>query len=308
MKALLKRALLTVLVILGAVLVIHTLIYLIPGDPAAMISGDYASSADIAAIRRELSLDEPFLARYFTYLRRLAVMDMGKSIYTGLPVSTLILRRFPATLLLAVVSMVIAAVAGIGLGVLAAVRRGRPADTVVLWTSSFFISTPIFVTCFILTLVFSHWLGLLPPSGKQGLNPVYIILPAAALASRSLALIIRVVRNELIEVLKSNYIKASRALGLPERRVVLVYALKNVIVPAATIILLDFGAYLGGAVVTETVFSWPGIGRLLIMALQKRDLPLVQGLLIFGTVLFLFIGMMIELLQAGQPRGGDADA
>ncbi len=302
MKALLKRALLAVPLLLGAALVIHTLIYLIPGDPAAMISGDYASAADIAAIRRELSLDEPFLHRYLTYLGKLAVLDMGKSIYTGLPVTTLIARRFPATLLLAAVSMALAAAAGIGLGVLAAARRGRRADTAVLWISSFFISTPVFVTCFILALVFSHWLNLLPPSGRQGLNPAYIILPAAALASRSLALIIRVVRNELIEVLKSNYIKASRALGIPEWRVVLVYGLRNVMVPAITIILLDFGAYLGGAVVTETVFSWPGIGRLLIMALQKRDLPLVQGILIFGTALFLLIGMMIELLQARQPK------
>lgn len=304
MKALLKRALLAVPLLLGAALVIHTLIYLIPGDPAAMISGDYASAADIAAIRRELSLDEPFLHRYLTYLGKLAVLDMGKSIYTGLPVTTLIARRFPATLLLAAVSMALAAAAGIGLGVLAAARRGRRADTAVLWISSFFISTPVFVTCFILALVFSHWLNLLPPSGRQGLNPAYIILPAAALASRSLALIIRVVRNELIEVLKSNYIKASRALGIPEWRVVLVYGLRNVMVPAITIILLDFGAYLGGAVVTETVFSWPGIGRLLIMALQKRDLPLVQGILIFGTALFLLIGMMIELLQARQPKAG----
>ncbi|MBP7584299.1 MAG: ABC transporter permease [Spirochaetes bacterium] len=304
MKALLKRALLAVPLLLGAALVIHTLIYLIPGDPAAMISGDYASAADIAAIRRELSLDEPFLHRFLTYLGKLAVLDMGKSIYTGLPVTTLIARRFPATLLLAAVSMALAAAAGIGLGVLAAARRGRRADTAVLWISSFFISTPVFVTCFILALVFSHWLNLLPPSGRQGLNPAYIILPAAALASRSLALIIRVVRNELIEVLKSNYIKASRALGIPEWRVVLVYGLRNVMVPAITIILLDFGAYLGGAVVTETVFSWPGIGRLLIMALQKRDLPLVQGILIFGTALFLLIGMMIELLQARQPKAG----
>jgi ABC-type dipeptide/oligopeptide/nickel transport system permease component len=305
MKALAKRAFLMVLVVLGAVLVIHTLIYLIPGDPAAMISGDHASEADLAAIRAELSLDEPFFTRYLAYLGRLAVMDMGNSIYTGLPVSTLILRRFPATLLLAGVSMLMAASLGIGLGVLAAVRRGRRADTAVLWISSFFISTPIFVTCFVLTLLFSHWLKVLPPSGSQGLNPAYILLPAAALASRSLALIIRVVRNELIEVLKSNYIKAARALGFPEWRVVLIYGLRNVIMPAVTIILLDFGAYLGGAVVTETVFSWPGIGRLLIMALQKRDLPLVQGLLIFGTVLFLFIGMIIEFLQARQPRAAE---
>lgn len=246
MKALAKRAFRMVLVIIGAVLVIHTLIYLIPGDPAAMISGDYASQADLAAIRAELSLDQPFFTRYLAYLRRLAVLDMGNSIYTGLPVSTLILRRFPATLLLAGVSILMAAVLGIGLGVLAAVRRGRRADTAVLWTSSFFISTPIFVTCFVLTLLFSHWMNLLPPSGSQGLNPAYILLPAAALASRSLALIIRVVRNELIEVLKSNYIKAARALGFPEWRVVLIYGLRNVIMPAATIILLDFGAYLEG--------------------------------------------------------------
>ncbi len=301
MAAIIKRTALLVAVVAGAVLVIHTLIYLIPGDPATMIAGDFASAEEIESIRGELGLDKPFLARYFTYLRRLAVLDLGTSIYTGLPVGQLILDRFPATLLLACVSMAIAAAAGIGLGTVAAAGRGSKADAAILQASSFFISTPVFVTCFILALIFSHWLNLLPPSGRQGMNPAYIILPALALASRSLALIIRVVRNELIEVLKTNYIKAARSLGFPEWRVVLVYGLRNVLVPAATIILLDFGAYLGGAVVAETVFAWPGIGRLLIIALQKRDVPLVQGLLIFGTALFLLIGILIDFLQSRQP-------
>ncbi len=302
MPELLKRFILLAIILMGAVLVIHTLMYLIPGDPAIMISGEYAGLDEIESIRRELSLDRPFMFRYFTYLGRLAVLDMGKSIYTGRPVFELIVDRFPATLILALFSILAAGVLGILMGAVCAVWNRKAIDTVILWISSLFISTPIFVACFLLSLVFSHFLGLLPPSGRQGMNPAYIILPATALASRSLALIIRVVRNELISVLKSNYIRASRALGFPEWKVVMVFALRNVLIPAATIILLDFGAYLGGAVVTETVFSWPGIGRLLILAIQKRDLPLVQGILIFGTVLFILIGLLIDFLQSRTSR------
>ncbi len=302
MSGLIQRIALLAVILMGAVLVIHTLIYLIPGDPAVMISGEYAGADEIESIRRELSLDRPFLVRYFTYLGHLAVLDMGKSIYTGRPVAELIIDRFPATLTLALFSIFAAAVLGTGLGAVCAVWNRKIVDTAILWVSSLFISTPIFVACFLLSLFFSHYLGLFPPSGRQGMNPAYLILPATALASRSLALIIRVVRNEMISVLKSNFVRTSRALGFPEWKVIMVFALRNVLVPAATIILLDFGAYLGGAVVTETVFSWPGIGRLLIIAIQKRDLPLVQGILIFGTALFILIGLMIELLQSRTSR------
>jgi peptide/nickel transport system permease protein len=212
-------------------------------------------------------------------------------------VRDLIFERFPATLFLAALSMSIAVVCGISLGIIAAISKGSNTDAAILWVSSLFISTPIFITCLLLALIFSHALGVLPPSGHEGYDIRFAILPSIALASRSLALIIRVVRNELLIVLASNYIKAARAMGIPYRRIVLVYALKNIAVPTATIVLLDFGAYLGGAVVTETVFAWPGIGRLLMQALQKRDLPLVQGLLIFSTGLFIIIGIAIEWIK-----------
>ncbi len=301
-----RRAGILLGIMLGAVLLVHTLVYLIPGDPAVMIAGDYASEQDISAIRSELSLNEPFFTRYLVYLSRLARLDMGKSIYTGAPVRALIADRFPATLGLALVSMAMAGIAGVGLGIISGIARDTAADRAILLGSSVCISTPVFVTCFLLSIVFSYWLNLLPPSGKQGWNPAYLILPATALASRSIALIIRVVRNELIEVMSANYIRAARALGFSEHRVVLEFALKNIIVPALTIILLDFGAYLGGAVVTETIFSWPGIGRLMIIALQKRDIPLVQGIIIFGTFLFIAIGIAIELLQGMYSRKASA--
>lgn len=295
-----NRALFLLAAFACAVLIIQSLIFFIPGDPAIMVAGDYASPDDISAIRKELALDEPFYSRYAATLRHLAVLDFGRSIHTGLPVRDLIVERFPATLFLAALSMALAVLLGASLGVIAAIARGSKLDTAILGISSLFISTPIFITCLLLTLVFSHALGLLPPSGHEGYDIRFVVLPSLALASRSLALIIRVVRNELLSVLATNYIKAARAMGIKRHRIILVYALRNIAVPAATIVLLDFGAYLGGAVVTETIFAWPGIGRLLMQALQKRDLPLVQGIVIFSTGIFILIGMLIEFIKNSE--------
>lgn len=293
-----KRAIYLVAVLLGAAFVIHSLVYLIPGDPAQMIAGEYASAADIARIRTELNLDTGFFQRYLLYISKLVRFDLGVSISSGQPVSSLIIERFPATLLLAFLSMCIAAVSGIFLGVVSAVARGHRVDRIILALSSLCISTPAFVTCILLSFVFSYLLGLLPPSGKQGLDPRYIILPACALASRSVALIIRVTRNEMISVLQKQYITTVRAFGFPERAVVWKFAFRNILVPVAAVIVLDLGAYLGGAVVTEMVFSWPGVGRLLMVAIQKRDIPLMQGVIIFNTVLFVIAGTSLDVLQS----------
>lgn len=299
---LIKKITYLIIIFLGAVLIVHTLVFLIPGDPAVILAGEYADSNDIENIRKELSLDASFWSRYLAYLKNLMILDMGNSIYSGLPVSEIILERFPATLLLACTSMVIAAFIGILCGIAGAIFRDRLIDRVILSVSSLFISTPVFVTCFLLTLVFSYYLNILPPSGKMGLDPSYIILPSMALASRSIALIVRITRNELISVMRENYIRTARSLGFPESRVIFIFALKNIIVPVLTIILLDFGAYLGGAVVTESVFSWPGVGRLLIVAVYKRDIPVIQGVILLGTVLFILIGFVIELLQGSVDR------
>ena len=292
-----KKTVFLILIILGAAFIVHTLVYLIPGDPAAAIAGEYASADDIRAIREELALDKSFLVRYCYYVAELSTLNMGNSIYTGLPVLNTIIDRFPATFILAFTSMVIAGLFGIALGIISAVYKDTILDNLILSFSSIFISAPIFVTCFILLLIFSYYLNLLPPSGKAGLDPRYIILPALALASRSIALIIRIARNELISVMKEDYIRTARAMGFPDRRIILVFALKNIIVPTLAVILLDFGAYLGGAVVTESVFSWPGIGRLLVDAMYKRDIPVIQGVILSGTILFIFIGFMLDILQ-----------
>jgi len=303
MMAMARRIAALVLVFLGAVLVVHTLVYLIPGDPAIVIAGEYADARDIERIRQELRLDDPFLVRYAVYVKRLVQLDLGNSIYSGAPVADIILQRFPATLMLALVSMAIATLVGVAAGMGAAYYRDSIFDRAALWLSSLCVSTPIFVTCFILSLVFSYWLRLLPPSGKEGLDPSYLILPALALASRSIALILRVVRNELIGVLRQHYIRTARAFGFSELRVVAAFAFRNIITPVAVIVLLDFGAYLGGAVVTESVFAWPGVGRALVTALAKRDIPVMQGIILFGTVLFLAIGVVIDLLQRATMRG-----
>lgn len=284
-------------IILGAAFIVHTLVYLIPGDPAVMLAGEYANPDDIDKIRQELSLDKSFWVRFFSYMSRLFMLDMGKSVYSGLPVLNTIIERFPATLLLASTAMFIAAFLGITSGIIAAINKGHFIESIVLSISSLFISTPIFVTCFILTLVFSYYLNLLPPSGRSGFNPLYIILPSFALATRSIALIVRITRNELLSVLNSDYIRTAKALGFPKRKVILVFALKNIMIPVVTIILLDFGAYLGGAVVTESIFSWPGVGRLLIVSVYKRDIPMIQGVILFGAFIFIIIGLFVDMLK-----------
>jgi len=293
-----KRIIYAIAVLLGAVFFIHSLVYLVPGDPAQMMAGEYASASDISHIRTELDLDRSFLARYAIYVSRLARMDMGTSISSGQPVSKLIMDCFPATLLLASLSMLIASLSGIIFGVMAALSRGRFLDRSILAFSSLLISTPAFVTCILLSFVFSYLLGILPPSGKQGLDPRYIIMPAFALSSRSIALIIRVTRNEMLSILNAQYITAVRAFGFRERTVVWKFAFKNIHVPVAAVIILDLGSYLGGAVVTEMVYSWPGIGRLLMSAIQKRDIPLMQGIIIFNTVIFVCAGIFLDFLQS----------
>lgn len=292
-----KRLISLLFIVLGAVLVVHTLVYMIPGDPALLIAGEYANPDDIEKIRMELSLNDSYWTRYIIYVKRFCQLDFGTSIYSGLPVTQIIAERFPATLALASIAMIIASFLGIALGILSAYFKDTWCDRTILSLSSLTISTPIFVTCILLSLVFSYYFRILPPSGKQGLNPMYIILPSIALASRSIALIVRVVRNEMILILNQNYIKTARAVGFSESRIVLVFALKNILVPVLVVILLDFGAYLGGAVVTESVFSWPGIGRTLIVSLYKRDIPLMQGIILFGTLLFIFIGLLIDIVQ-----------
>ncbi|MGL4370940.1 MAG: ABC transporter permease [Spirochaetota bacterium] len=302
-----KKILYAAAVLLGAVFVIHSLVYCIPGDPAQMMAGEYASSADVEKIRAELDLDRGFLYRYGVYAANLFRFDFGMSISQGVPVSQLIIERFPATLLLAVIAMLLASVSGIALGVLSALFRGRCADRLILSLSSLFISAPVFVFCILLSLIFSLWLGIFPPSGMKGLNPLYIIMPAAALASRSIALIIRITRNEMVSVLDAQYITAARAMGFPERTVIWRFAMKNILLPVTAVIVMDLGSYLGGAVVTETVFSWPGIGRLLMTAIQKRDIPLMQGIIIFGTIIFIFAGIFLDIMQA-RLSGGSKEA
>ena len=283
--------------LLGAALVVHTLVYLIPGDTASMIAGEYADASDIARIKTELALDRSYWVRYAYYVKNMVRLDMGNSVYSGEPVAGEIAKRIPATFSLALLAMFAASAFGIVFGVIAALFNGQRVDRFLLTVSALFISTPVFVTCFLLTLVFSYWLGILPPSGKEGLNPAYIILPACALASRSIALILRVVRSEMISVLSKQYITMARSLGFSRIKIVCVFALKNVLLPVLTVILLDLGAYLSGAVVVESVFSWPGIGRLMITALSKRDLPVIQGVILFATVVFLVCGALINILQ-----------
>ncbi len=292
-----KKIIYLIIILLGAAFIVHTLIYLIPGDPAIMLAGEYASPDTIEKIRNELSLNQSFWIRYLKYVLKLFSLDMGNSIYSGIPVIDSILDRLPATLMLAFTAMVIAGISGMGLGFIACINKGNFTDRIILTVSSVFISTPVFVTCFLLMLLFSYCLNILPPSGKSGLNPLYIILPSCSLASRSIALIIRVTRNELLSVLNSDYIRTVKSLGFPKSKIILIFALKNIIVPVITIILLDFGAYLGGAVVTESVFSWPGIGRLLIISVYKRDIPVIQGIILFGSFIFIFLGFFIEIFQ-----------
>jgi len=298
---LLRRLVLAIPTLFGVLVVTFLLLYVAPGDPVQEMVGERADAETIARLRRELRLDEPLITQFGYYASGVATGNLGRSYITGRPILQDILERFPKTLLLAGTAMLLAAVTGITIGVLSARVPGGWFDRIALGTSYLGVSFPVYWVGLLLILLFAVELRWLPPSGYG--RPEFLVLPALALGSRSIAFLARVTRSSMLEVLGSDFIRSARAKGLSERRVVLRHGLRNALIPVITVLGLDFGYYLTGSILTETIFSWPGLGRYVVNAIARRDLPAIQGSVLFLSTVFVMVNLLTDLAYAkADPR------
>ncbi|HEY9448693.1 MAG TPA: ABC transporter permease [Gemmatimonadaceae bacterium] len=298
-----RRLLLAIPTLLGVLVVVFALLYVAPGDPVMEMVGERADSATIARLRQELRLDEPLPTQFAHYAVGVLRGDLGRSYITNRPIVSDIRERFPKTLQLAASAMLLAAVVGITIGVIAAARPNGWFDRLSLGLAYLGISFPVYWVGLILILVVAVFLRWLPPSGYGGIE--YLILPALALGSRSIAFLARMTRSAMLEVLGSDYVRTARAKGLRSRVVIARHALRNALIPVITVLGLDFGYYLTGSILTETIFSWPGLGRYVVNAIGRRDLPAIQGTVLFLSVVFVLVNLITDLLYAAaDPRVG----
>jgi len=288
-------------VVFGVSCLVFLLIHLVPGDPVELMLGESARPADRESLRVALGLDQPVLTQLSHYLVNLMHFDLGLSIHQRQPISEIILERFPSTLQLAIVSLVIAILIAIPLGSIAAIKRGTFWDYFAMGFSLFGISIPNFWMGPLLILVFSLWLGWFPVSGNDGI--LSLVLPALTLGTAMAAILARMVRSTLLEVLGEDYIRTARAKGLSELQVVWQHGLRNALLPVITLVGLQLGTLLGGAVITETVFSWPGLGQLTIEAIQKRDYPVVQACILVISLSYVVVNVVTDIIYAAiDPR------
>jgi peptide/nickel transport system permease protein len=297
-----RRVVATIPVMAVVALFVFSLLYIAPGDPAAVIAGDQASPADVERIRQSLGLDRPFLVRFGEWVWQILHGDLGTSIFTNLPVTTMIAQRFEPTLSLMLVTLVLAVAVAVPIGVLAAWKAGSWVDRAIMAFAVFGFSVPVFVIAYLLAYVFALELEWLPVQGytplSEGLWPWLenLILPAIALGCVYIALIARITRAAMLEVLQQDYIRTARAKGMGQPAILFVHALKNASVPIVTVIGIGIALLIGGAVVTESVFAIPGLGRLTVDAILRRDYPLIQGLVLLFSFVYVLVNLMIDLL------------
>jgi peptide/nickel transport system permease protein len=292
-RYLIRRLLLTIPVMLGVATLVFALIHLVPGDPAQAMLGETAPQADVLKLRHSLGLDQPLLTQYRTFMTGLARGDLGTSFRYNVPVTAQIREKFPNTATLAVAAMCFAILFAIPLGILAAVFRGTFIDHAAMTLALAGISMPNFWLGPLLAILFAVRLGWLPVSGTGGLS--HLILPAVTLGAALSAILARMTRATLLEELRELYVLAARARGLSGMRAVVKHAFRNSLIPIVTIIGLQFGAVLTGTIITETIFAWPGLGRLLIQAISFRDYPLVQGCILFISVTYVAMNLLTDL-------------
>jgi ABC-type dipeptide/oligopeptide/nickel transport system permease component len=296
-----RRLMLSIPTLIGVMVVVFLLLYVAPGDPVQDMVGERADAETIARLRKELHLDEPLPKQFVLYAGGVVRGDLGNSYITQRPIIRDIRERFPKTLLLAGSAMLLASILGITIGVLAARNPGGWFDRLSLGFAYLGISFPVYWVGLILILIFAVNLRWLPPSGYGGLK--YLILPALALGSRSIAFLARVTRSSMLEVLGGDFVRTARAKGLRERVVIARHALRNALIPIITVLGLDFGYYLTGSILTETIFSWPGIGRYVVNAIARRDLPAINGTVLFLSIVFVLVNLITDLAYAkADPR------
>ncbi|HEV8532804.1 MAG TPA: ABC transporter permease [Methylomirabilota bacterium] len=299
-----RRLLLLVPVLLGVSIVVFMVLHLSPGDPAEIMLGSQATQEDLARLRRELGLTEPLHVQYFRWMSHVLRGDLGRSLWMKRPVLDEVLHRFQATLVLTGSGLLLSTLGGIALGVASAVRPHSLLDRMSAVTSLFGASMPVFWLGIVLMVVFSLWLGWLPASGMWAPYgggdlrdlAAHLVLPALTLAAASMTIIARLTRSTMLDVLGQDYIRTARAKGLIEGRVVFRHGLKNALIPIVTVVGVQAGYLLGGAVLTETVFAWPGVGLLMVQGILARDFPIVQGCVLVIALTFVLINLAVDLL------------
>jgi len=296
-----RRLLLAIPTLFGVLVVAFLLLYIAPGDPVQAMVGERADPETIARLRAQLRLDDPLPSRFGHYAASVVRGDLGNSYITNRPITRDIRERFPKTLQLAGAAMLLATLVGITLGVLSARRPGGWVDRLSLGIAYLGISFPVYWVGLLLILLFAVTLRVLPPSGYGSLR--FLALPALTLGMRSIAFLARMTRSAMLDSLGSDFVRTARAKGLSEWAVTVRHALRNAMIPVITVLGLDFGAYLTGSILTETVFSWPGIGRYVVNAIARRDLPAIQGTILFLSAVFVVVNLVTDLAYAkADPR------
>lgn len=296
-----QRVLMAIPVLLGVTILVFLMVHLIPGDPARIIAGHEASEDQVQAIRTELGLNDPLPEQYIRYMTGIFKGDLGRSLHSRRPVIEDIRERFPITIQLATLAVIVASVTGIVVGVVSAVRRYTWVDHVSMLGALVGISMPVFLIGFLLMWLFALELQIFPSGGVQG-TPLdvswwrYMVLPVITLAWTSTGLIARLTRSSMLESIGQDYVRTAWAKGLAPNKVNYKHALRNSLIPVTTYVGLEFGFLLGGAVVTETIFSLPGLGRFVVHSIQSRDYPVIQASILFMAVVFVFINLLVDIL------------
>jgi len=291
---LVRRLFVAIPTLLGVTFIVFSIVRVLPGDPAQAMAGVHATQEYIEQVRKELGLDLPMHVQYARFLGGLLRGDLGRSLRTGLPVAQEVWTRFIPTLELTAASLFLTLILGITVGILSATKPYSLYDHASMFLSLAGLSMPVFWLGLMLMLLFSVRLGWFPAAGRGGLR--HLVLPSVTLAASSVALVARFTRSTLLEVLRQEYITTARAKGVRESRAIFVHALRNALIPIVTIVGLRFGALLSGAVLTETVFAWPGVGRLVVDSVSARDYPVIQGAVLVIAACFVFINIAVDLL------------
>ena len=288
-----RRILHTVPVLFGVVVITFILMYMIPGDPVVSMVGERYDEATIHKLRKELHLDDSLPMQFVRYVGNVVRGDFGKSFITGGSVSEELLKKFPNTMMLAVASMIIAIITGLTMGIVSSLKPQSILDKITMLFALVGISAPVFWVGLMLVLFVGVYLQWLPPTGFGGIE--HIILPAIALGLRSAAYLARLTRATMLEVLNQDYIRTARMKMLPEWKVILKHGFPNILIPIITVIGTDFGSYLSGAVLIESIFGWPGIGRYALEAILKRDFPVIQGTVLFMALMFILANLIVDI-------------
>ena len=299
-----RRMILIALVLVAVSILIFAITTVLPGSVAHLILGPFAPPEQVQALEQKLGLTDPFWRQYLRWAGAVVSGDLGDSMLMNRPIAPLLMEALGRSLVLASVSFVLIAVIGIGLGVIAALRHGRPLDHAVSIATYLGIAVPEFFWAIVVIVIFAAWLGWLPSSGYEPLSTGFLvwakhlIAPTVTLVFAHLAHVSRLTRSSMIEVMQSPYVTAARAKGLPERVVVLHHALRNALLPTITVLALDFGRLMGGIVVIETIFAYPGLGRLVVFSIQNRDIPTLQAAILVVAAIYAFANLVADLLYA----------